>query len=242
MKKVMPLVIAISLTACGGGDGTSTNLLRIDADNAEALARNIYNAFDAFGNIDSILLGVDIPENGQTEYPCDQGDIVITANLGLDNIPNEAGEYIDAEFNNCVDESTSETFNGNVKLTLDSWASEDNQSISLDFDLDYTFDNFRDSGSGSFDITILGSSVELTANMDYTSGELGGMVKISTGTPIRYEINDFYPSTGDITATGAEGSYLTLDADTGDIDTVYYYVTDGASYVDSDVIDWIALD
>ena len=249
MKKVVPLLLATSLAACGGGGGSTntestpeSNLLAINADNAELLARSIYNVFDAIGSIESILQGVQLPDTGVDEIACDQGSITLTTDLGADNIPNAAGEYIQGVFNNCVYEDTAEVLNGTAKLTIDYWVSDQNLALDLDFDLDYQYADEFETASGTMGIALTGSAVEITTSMDFYSTKFDGSVQISTGIPILYEVGDFYPTSGELTADGANGSYLTLNADTGDNDTVYYYVSDGANYTESDEIDWITLD
>jgi hypothetical protein len=95
-------------------------------------------------------------------------------------------------------------------------------------DLDVVYDSSTAEILG--DISFMVSSTEFDASLIITTEEL-----------LSYGLYDDYPTLGVVKASGADNTYVLLDADTGDYNTVYQTIYDGASAVASEV-DWFALE
>ena len=78
-------------------------------------------------------------------------------------------------------------------------------------------------------------------SMNIASNTIGGSVNIDTNPALEYGTFDTYPSTGTLTVTGADGTYVSLNADTGDMNTVIITIFDGAATI-SNEIPWSQLD
>ena len=79
------------------------------------------------------------------------------------------------------------------------------------------------------------------ATLTLASDEVKGKVVTTTDPEFKGKIGKSYPDTGAITVTGANGSYVKLDADTGTNSTLYLAVYDGKS-VTSEEIRWRELE
>ena len=91
--------------------------------------------------------------------------------------------------------------------------------------------------------TVTETSTGYTSDLSMTtaSNAIGGSVVIDTDPVFEYGLFDTYPSTGTLTVTGADGTYVSLNADTGDINTVMITIFDGTTTT-SEVIPWSQLD
>lgn len=77
----------------------------------------------------------------------------------------------------------------------------------------------------------------LSIDYDIASDELGGHVAFDTVQSLVYEGGNKNPSTGILKLSGASGSSVTLDAFTGDLETVLMTINNGSS-VSSDEVRW----
>ena len=79
------------------------------------------------------------------------------------------------------------------------------------------------------------------ATLTLQSEKIKGKVVTTTDPEFKGKIGQKYPDTGAITVTGANGSYVKLDADTGDNSTLLLTVDDGKS-VTSEEVRWRELE
>jgi hypothetical protein len=93
----------------------------------------------------------------------------------------------------------------------------------------------------SLSVSDSGSSTTSDITMTVSSNSIDGSVMVDTNPALVYGFADIYPYSGILTVTGANGSFVTLNADTGDINTVTITVFDGATTT-SDIIPWSQLD
>lgn len=68
------------------------------------------------------------------------------------------------------------------------------------------------------------------------STEIGGQVIIKTITEFQ-GVDDESASTGELKIEGANGSFISLNADTGNVDTVLITISDGGATT-SEAINW----
>ncbi len=88
-----------------------------------------------------------------------------------------------------------------------------------------------------------------TTSYDYTmevaynlaSDQLNGRVNVATPQALAYSEFANYPATGRLVLSGANGSSISLDADTGSLSTVMLTVFDGAVST-SNTVDWSSID
>lgn len=79
-----------------------------------------------------------------------------------------------------------------------------------------------------------------TVNATIASTDMNGQVVITTQTPLQ-GTGDNYPDTGEMKFEGANGTYVSLNADTGDNSTVNMIIFDGSATI-SDEIPWSELE
>ena len=132
-----------------------------------------------------------------------------------------------------------ESFDGGIGTTI--FNNGDSSAVTADrFSYTYGGENITFSDlNATFDSQASGTEASIA--YDISSTEAGGSLIISTEIPLFFELYDYYPTVGTVKASGAENTYVSLDADTGDYNTVYQTIYDGASAV-SNVIDWSTLE
>jgi len=95
----------------------------------------------------------------------------------------------------------------------------------------------------NLNVVVTESSTGYTTDlsMNVSSNTIGGSVNIDTDPAFGFGPFDDYPNTGTLTVTGSDGTYVSLNADTGDLNTVILTVFDGTATT-SDEIPWSQLE
>lgn len=90
-------------------------------------------------------------------------------------------------------------------------------------------------------INLADDSYSLNIGYDLASDELNGRVNVATPLTMQYGASESYPVTGQMVISGAGGSSISLDANTGDLSTVLQTVFNGASTT-AETVAWSSID
>ncbi len=90
-------------------------------------------------------------------------------------------------------------------------------------------------------INLADDSYSLNISYDLASDELNGRVNVATPLTMQYGASESYPVTGQMVISGAGGSSISLDANTGDLSTVLQTVFNGASTT-AETVAWSSID
>ena len=174
-------------------------------------------------------------EDGKTNRS--NGRFVLTINsISADgNSSNATADYQDLTI---VEDGETASIDG--KMTVDVQVNGDVETITVSGNrVDFSDEN--ETGS-LIDFTFRTTTNTQTLawsesiNTEIQSSEIGGRVIVTTPTELQ-GMGENYPDTGEIVFTGSQGSYTSLNADTGDNDTVLVTVFDG-SVTNSDTVNW----
>lgn len=183
-----------------------------------------------------------------TYNSCVESDMTITGSLRIDIFANSSDDA-DLKFTfsdlTVADSLETSTLNGDLRLTLQISETIQTNTISSD-QL-----NVLSSVSGNEVISALrleavldSDSAPSTLEMAFelASDELGGRLTFTTPELMRFSGTETdNPTTGIFEVTGASGSSVTLNADTGDTATVLFTLFDGSSTT-SDTVSWASID
>lgn len=180
-----------------------------------------------------------ITENGQTTLSNGTFSLVVNS-ISSD----EKSMNITAEYKELTVEEGGEISSVDGKMTLDVQVNGDVESVTLSGDRM----DFRDGNESGSLIDFTLKSVNNTRTFAWTQSidaviqgsEIGGRVIITTPTDFQ-GVGNNHPDFGEILFTGSEGSYASLNADTGNNSTVLVTIFDGA-VTSSDEIDWDELE
>jgi len=167
--------------------------------------------------------------------------------------------WLQMTFNNCSEDG--ELTNGAMRMDLysDTYEFTDlkftfmdltvsangNVTLSSNY-LDSRGTSTEDSELSDLTITVVddGNSASHTLGMDYSIGsdEIGGRMDISTLELFTFDTYQGVENivSGRMRVNGADGSYIEIDADTGDTYTAFLTVSDGVT-VTTETVDWGAL-
>jgi len=220
-----------SSTDCDSGNSTF-NLVDVndneEFDQGDSLSINYNNCVERMDDTTLTMSGsFSIKLNKLIEDPLDVSILVSMDKLTFEGDQGSRA-YIDGGFTLSAQSDnniSSFGFRGS-KFEVNS---DDSFGLIEDFNMQASLDESNDSWSQ-------------TAKATITSTELNGKIIVTTISPL-VGSGDNNPHTGSLRIDGAQGSYVIIDADTGDVNTANLIINDGSSTT-SKIVNWseISLD
>lgn len=223
--------------------------------------------------VKSVAIAMQAKETLSESEDCEVSGRRTVEVVNLDDGTIDPGDRMKLTASQCNDGDV--TINGSMEIIVNRYDSQDNNNITVRFDLTGTSDGSLVTIRGDFtgDEKKIGStttetttserlyvavddesvtfenlsSIETTDGSDYSvdydvtliSDLVGGKVKVSTDPVFTGRVSYYssYPDYGVMTVTGADSSYVKLDADTGNRATAYITYSSGGG-VSSETVYW----